>query len=137
MCSDRISKKERSDLMAKVRSKDTEPEMIVRKIVHEHGFRYRLHRKDLPGKPDLVFSGKKKVIFVHGCFWHGHTCPSGANQPRSNIEYWTEKLDRNKNRDRENTRALKKMGWDVLVIWECEVKNTTLLSKTIMSFLNQ
>lgn len=137
MGSDRISKSERSALMAKVRSKGTAPEMIVRKLAHTLGFRYRLHRKDLPGKPDLVFSGKKKVIFVHGCFWHGHDCPSGANQPRSNIEYWAEKLDRNKNRDKENKRSLEKMGWGVLIVWECEVKDTSSLVQRITSFLNQ
>ncbi len=137
MDGDRFSKSERSALMAKVRSKDTAPEMIVRKLAHSLGFRYRLHRKDLPGKPDLVFSGKKKVIFVHGCFWHGHNCPLGANQPKSNIEYWAKKLARNQNRDKKNKRSLEKMGWDVLIVWECEVKNTSLLAQRVISFLNQ
>jgi DNA mismatch endonuclease (patch repair protein) len=121
--------------MAKVRSKHTKPEMVVRKAVLRLGFRYRLHRKDLPGKPDLVFLRKKKVIFVHGCFWHGHSCPAGKNQPRSNTEYWLQKLERNKARDQEQERALRNIGWDILVIWECQVKDTAELSATLSSFL--
>ena len=137
MNKDRFSKSERSALMAKIRNKDTAPEMAVRRMTHSLGFRYRLHRKDLPGKPDLVFSGKKKVIFVHGCFWHGHDCPLGTNQPKSNIEYWTKKLVSNQNRDKNNIRLLEDMGWNVLIVWECEVKNILLLAQRIISFLNQ
>ncbi len=136
MATDKISKSERSAIMAKIKSRDTTPEMTVRRLVHSFGFRYRLHQKDLPGKPDLVFRSRKKVIFVHGCFWHGHSCTSGSNQPSSNIEYWKNKLYRNKAKDKKDIKALKQMGWEVLVLWECEIKNTTLLLKKLKSFLN-
>jgi DNA mismatch endonuclease (patch repair protein) len=135
MPSDPLSKQERSLLMGKVRSKNTKPEMIVRKLVFGFGYRYRLHTKELPGRPDLVFRGRRKLIFVHGCFWHGHDCTSGTNRPKSNTDYWQEKLNKNKLRDESDKKTLEKMGWDILVVWECELKNLQSVSQKIKSFL--
>src|ERR1700681_1759849 len=112
----------RSEIMRRVRSQDTQPEILVRRLVHSMGFRYRLHGKSLPGKPDLVFSVRRKAIFVHGCFWHGHRCEAGA-LPTSNTEYWQAKRNYNLARDRRNLRSLAGVGWRVLVIWECELRN--------------
>ena len=137
MAADRISKFERSALMAKIKSKNTAPELAVRRIVYSLGFRYRLHQKELPGKPDLVLRKMGKIIYVHGCFWHGHSCPAGSNRPRSNLKYWSKKLYRNKIRDKKNIRSLKRMGWDVLILWECEIKNTNSLLNKLKSFLVQ
>src|SRR5215472_3891233 len=109
----------RSQMMAAVRSKNTAPEMRVRRLAHSMGYRYRLHRRDLPGTPDLVFPSQKKIIFVHGCFWHQHGCP-GSHMPRSNEAYWAPKLERNRTRDAEHLEALKAAGWRCLVLWECE-----------------
>ena len=112
----------RSAQMARVRGKDTKPEMVVRRLVHAMGYRYRLHRKDLPGKPDLVFPRLRKIIQVHGCFWHQHPDPAcrRARIPKSRREFWGPKLEGNARRDIENERALRELGWDVLVVWECE-----------------
>lgn len=115
--------------MRKIRSKDTAPELTVRKIVYGLGVRYRLHRKELPGHPDLVFAGRKKVIFVHGCFWHQHEACSGGRLPRSRNEYWDEKLRRNVERDRKNKTRLKEMGWDALTIWQCELAGSDAIAK--------
>jgi len=124
--------------MRRIKSKDTKPELIVRKLVHGLGYRYRLHRRDLPGKPDLVFGSRRKVIFVHGCFWHGHddqACLDGR-APRSNQAYWLPKLARNKLRDLASVAALESAGWDVLIIWECETRDTGLLSCRLKGFLS-
>ncbi len=124
--------------MGKIQSKDTSPEMIVRKLVHGLGYRYRLHRKDLPGKPDLVFYGREKIIFVHGCFWHQHAnliCKI-ARVPKSKTHYWIPKLQRNVERDAQHLRLLEAEGWKVLVIWECEVKNTNELKEVVSKFLS-
>ena len=113
------------------------PELEVRRLVHSLGYRYRLHRKDLPGKPDLVFGPTRKIIFVHGCFWHGHAdriCPDG-HTPRSNQDYWVPKLMRNKERDAENIRALTAAGWRVLIVWECETKDKKQLTRKLRKFL--
>jgi DNA mismatch endonuclease (patch repair protein) len=126
----------RSRIMRAVKDRDTKPEMTVRRMVHGMGYRYRLHRKDLPGKPDLVFSSRKKVIFVHGCFWHGHNCARGARVPKVNRDYWQEKIRRNKERDKKSRKSLLKDGWNVLEIWECELKNKQAASIKIDSFLN-
>ncbi|MDB5586885.1 MAG: hypothetical protein JWP26_1855 [Devosia sp.] len=112
----------RSDIMRAVKSKDTTPEMVVRRLIHGMGYRYRLHGKDLPGKPDLVFAGRRKVIFVNGCFWHGHNCKRGARQPKANGDYWKAKIARNVHRDAGNIVALVRAGWRVVTIWECETK---------------
>lgn len=129
----------RGENMRRIRSKDTAPEMTVRRLVHGLGYRYRLHRKDLPGNPDLVFSSRKKVIFVHGCFWHQHedlSCKI-TNTPKTNLEYWLPKLERTKQRDELNQQKLKETGWDVLVIWECEIETSLdKVAKRINKFLN-
>jgi DNA mismatch endonuclease, patch repair protein len=124
---------DRSENMRRIRSKDTTPEMTIRRLVHSLGYRYRLHQADLPGKPDLVFRSKQKVIFMHGCFWHQHRCIT--RKPRSNEAYWLPKLARNKVRDIRNKRALRRLGWNYLIIWECEIGNATALEKRIVKFL--
>lgn len=125
----------RSRTMRAVKSRDTAPEMIVRRMVHAMGKRYRLHRADLPGKPDLTFPRLKKIIFVHGCFWHGHDCKRGARLPKENADYWANKINRNKERDAKTQASLQIMGWDVLIIWECQLKDRTALSERIKAFL--
>lgn len=126
---------ERSRIMRAVKDRDTVPELMVRRMVHNMGYRYRLHRKDLPGKPDLVFTSRSKVIFVHGCFWHGHDCKRGARMPKSNIDYWKPKLERNVERDKQHIKALTNDGWDVLIVWECETKDLATLEQRLVSFL--
>ena len=110
---------QRSFNMSRIRGKDTKPEMLVRSLVHQMGYRFRLHRKDFPGKPDLVLPRHKKVIFVHGCFWHMHRCRYGRVVPKTNAEFWQNKRQGNVDRDRRNLRAMRNSGWQVLVIWEC------------------
>jgi len=132
---DIFSPSKRSWIMSRVKSKNTSPELRVRSLAHRLGYRFRLHRKDLPGKPDLAFPSRKKVIFVHGCFWHGHDCARGKRIPKSNSEYWITKIKRNLERDINHTRNLKSLGWDVLTIWECETKDTEDLRKRLVSFL--
>ena len=127
---------QRSRNMASIRSKDTKPELIVRKLVHSMGFRFRLHRKDLPGKPDLVFPRLKKVIFVHGCFWHKHRCRYGRVKPATNARFWEDKRNSNVERDKRTRRKLKRQGWDYLIIWECWTKDMDKLEARISSFLN-
>ena len=124
---DVFSKAQRSAVMARVRGKDTTLEKAVRSLLHRLGFRFRLHRTDLPGTPDIVMPGRRTVLFVHGCFWHQHTnCPS-AKRPASNRVYWNRKLDRNMLRDSANKRALKKLDWKVIIVWECQTKNVATL----------
>ena len=134
---DNLDPDQRSDRMSRIRGKDTEPEMVVRRLTHGMGYRYRLHVKDLPGCPDLVFRKRRRVIFVHGCFWHRHPDPSCklARLPKSRLDFWLPKLERNAERDRENICKLKLMGWDVLVIWECQLKDQTSLRERIRAFL--
>lgn len=110
------------------------PEVAIRRLVYSLGYRFRLHRKDLPGKPDLVFASRRKVIFVHGCFWHGHHCPTG-HIPRSNTDYWRAKISRNRQRDKRTLKELINGGWKVLVIWECEINENSTLQRRIRSFL--
>jgi DNA mismatch endonuclease (patch repair protein) len=127
---------DRSEKMRRIRSKDTAPEFIVRRLVFSMGYRYRLHRADLPGKPDLVFPARRKVIFVHGCFWHQHNGCKIAGLPRSNKEYWLPKLARNTARDSKHQRSLHALGWKCLTIWECETKgNEERLVRRIAKFL--
>jgi len=111
----------RSRIMRAVKSGDTAPEMLVRSLAHRMGYRFRLHRKDLPGKPDLVFPRLRKAIFVHGCFWHGHDCARGARVPKANRDYWIRKIARNRERDMKHLEELSEAGWKSLVIWECEL----------------
>ena len=119
---DVFTPQKRSEVMRAVKSSDTKPELALRKALHALGYRYRLHVKGLPGKPDLVFPRYRTVIFVHGCFWHGHTCKRGRRVPKSNVDYWVEKIARNKARDRKNATALRKLGWRVITLWECKLK---------------
>lgn len=132
---DKITPAERSALMAKVRSRDTKPEMMVRRMVFRMGYRYRLHRRDLPGAPDLVFGGQRKVIFVHGCFWHQHPGCRGARAPSSRTIYWGPKLAGNVKRDQLNRRLLRRAGWSVLIVWECELRSLSKLERRISRFL--
>jgi DNA mismatch endonuclease (patch repair protein) len=119
---DVFTKAERSRIMATVKSRDTTPEIIVRRILHALGGRYRLRVSKLPGSPDLVLPARRKVVFVHGCFWHRHHCPAGQSMPASRVDYWLAKFERNRLRDRRNVRALRKLGWRVLIVWECETR---------------
>ena len=128
---DTLSRSKRSWLMGRVPSKDTKPEMVVRRAVHSLGYRYRIHRAELPGRPDLVFSGRKVVIFVHGCFWHRHPGCRKATTPASNREYWLPKFRENKSRDKRKARELKKLGWRVVVVWECETSDVETLKKRL------
>lgn len=123
--------------MRAVKSKDTAPEMTVRRITHAMGYRYRLHSKKLPGKPDLVFPSRRKVIFVNGCFWHGHACIRGARTPKTNRDYWLPKIARNKARDKVSIKALSEAQWSALTIWECEIGKASNLRKRISRFLGR
>lgn len=131
---DTLSRKERSKRMSLVKSKGTKPEMFVRKLVHGLGYRYRLHNKNLKGKPDLVFKSKQKVIFVHGCFWHLHDCGT-YNLPKTRKDFWIPKLEANAMRDLKNNFQLKQEGYEILEIWECQLKNVDLLKDRIIEFL--
>ena len=130
------SKETRSYNMSRIRSKDTKPEMLVRKFLHKSGFRYRLHVKDLPGKPDIVLPKYKTVIFVHGCFWHGHEGCKYYVVPKTKTEWWVDKINRNKTIDAQSISSLQSTGWKVLEIWECELKKGPL-QKTLVTLLTQ
>jgi DNA mismatch endonuclease, patch repair protein len=132
---DQLSSAARSLNMARIRQKDTQPELIVRRAVRRLGYGYRLHSKDLPGRPDLVFRSRRKVIFVHGCFWHVHQGCRRATTPRSNEEFWKAKLKRNVERDIANLAALRKEGWGVLTIWQCELKDREALDRRLVEFM--
>lgn len=120
---DHLTKEKRSWNMSQIRSKNTRPEMIIRSMLHKMGYRFRLHRKDLPGKPDIVLPKYKTVVFVHGCFWHRHKGCKRCTRPTTNQNYWQMKFDRNIKKDRSNKTKLKKMGWKVIIVWECEISN--------------
>ena len=121
---DVFTKEKRSQIMSKIKGKDTKPEKVVRSLLHQMGYRFRLHRRDLPGNPDIVLPKHKKVIFVHGCFWHGHKdCPR-AKRPSTNKKFWNEKLSKSIKRDTFNQKKLKEMGWLTLIIWQCEMKES-------------
>lgn len=134
---DTLSARERSKRMGRVRNKDTRPEMLVRSLTHRLGYRFRLHRKDLPGRPDLVFPSRKKVVFVHGCFWHRHPLPDCrlARMPKSKLDFWEPKLRGNRERDIENERRLHNLGWSVLTIWECQLGDLDDLQARLQGFL--
>ncbi|MEN8136207.1 MAG: very short patch repair endonuclease [Thermodesulfobacteriota bacterium] len=127
----------RSKIMRAVKSKDTSPEMIVRKLIFSLGYRYRLHYKNLPGKPDIVFPTRKKVVFVHGCFWHSHTCKRGDRIPKVNRDYWIRKIQSNAIRDKKNVKSLEENGWKVMVIWECEIKEIENIKNKLITFLDE
>jgi DNA mismatch endonuclease (patch repair protein) len=133
---DRISKDKRSANMRQIKGKDTSPELVVRRAVHKLGFRYRIHRRDLPGKPDLVFGPRRKVIFVHGCFWHQRAGCRAGRKPQDNRGYWMPKLSRNVERDAKHIAELEASGWKVLVLWECEVGAAPALLRSLRGFLD-
>jgi len=136
---DKLTVERRSENMRRIKSRDMKPELLVRSIVHRMGYRFRLHDNKLPGKPDLVFRARKKIVQIHGCFWHSHalaTCLDGRS-PKSNTGYWWPKLKRNKERDAETLAALEAQGWKVLIIWECETRDSMQLSRRLEHFLNE
>ena len=134
---DVFSQKRRSEIMPAIRSADTSPELVVRGLLHRLGFRFRLHRKDLPGCPDVILPKWKVVVFIHGCFWHGHDCRRGSKnrKPKSNKAYWTRKLNRNIVRDAENGTKLTALGWRRFVVWECELEDTEALARRLLAFI--
>src|SRR5438105_1855737 len=134
---DTMDRGKRSALMSRVRVRDTQPEVLVRRLIHSLGFRFRLHRKDLPGCPDIVLPRLKSVIFINGCFWHGHRRCRKGTRPSSNVEFWNRKIQGNIERDNKNLRRLKRLGWQVLVIWECQTRDEEKLAQQIDSFLSE
>ena len=134
---DRISEERRSYNMSRIKSSNTSVELAVRRLIHGMGYRYRLHGKGLPGKPDIVFRPRRKVIFVHGCFWHQHSSPDcpDSRVPKSNLSYWEPKLERTKQRDANNQNLLLEMGWESLIVWECELRDIPALRSRIQRFL--
>lgn len=133
---DVFTKEKRSWIMRQVRGRNTRPEIVVRSMVHRMGFRYRLHRGDLPGSPDLVLARYGKVIFVHGCFWHGHRACVRAKRPTTNEEFWNKKLGENVARDKRVRKQLHRNGWETLVVWQCETRQPELLLRKLTRFLN-
>lgn len=136
---DVFSKEARSRIMSAIKGKNTKPEILVRKSLHLLGYRFRLHRKDLPGKPDIVLPKYRTVVLVHGCFWHQHPSKNCKNsqKPKTNLDYWEKKLLRNQARDKQNAIALKLQGWRVLIVWECQTKDEQFLRKKITKFLGK
>lgn len=136
---DTLTSAERSERMSRIRSRDTGPEWAVRRLVHRMGYRYRLHAKELPGKPDLVFPRRRKVIFVHGCFWHRHPEPGCklARLPKSRLDFWEPKLTKNRERDKMNQAKLAELGWKFIVVWECKTRHKISLQETIKAFLEE
>jgi DNA mismatch endonuclease (patch repair protein) len=127
---------DRSAVMRAVKGRDTTPEMVVRKMLREFAPGYRLHRRDLPGAPDIAYIGRKKAIFVHGCFWHGHDCKRGARMPKTNADYWTQKIARNRARDETHLIQYEARGWEILTVWECETRDKTTLTTRLRAFLS-
>lgn len=134
---DTLTPEKRKFTMSRVRGRDTSAEMRVRRLIFRLGYRYRLQGRDLPGNPDIVFRSLKKVIFIHGCFWHGHDCRSGKKKPKTNERYWLNKLEKNKARDASNQRKLKELGWDFLILWECQLKNEGIIAEDVRKFLGK
>ena len=133
---DTITPAQISANMQRIKGKDTSPEVAVRRLIRSLGFGYRLHGKGLPGKPDLIFKGRRKVIFIHGCFWHQHSGCKISHIPKSNLEYWIPKLQKTQIRDTKNRQELEASGWKVLTIWECEMEDINSLKIKILNFLN-
>ncbi len=134
---DKVAPEVRSRIMAQVKSKDMKPEMQVRRLLHGLGYRYRLHRTDLPGKPDLVFQGRRKIIFVNGCFWHFHPGCCRVRIPATNQVYWLAKLKRNRARDERNLKMLRHNGWKVLTVWECQLRDLRKTTERLIAFLDE
>lgn len=131
---DVVTPAKRSAMMSNIRSTDTKPELLVRRLLHKLGYRYRLHRKDLPGRPDIVLPRYKAIILIHGCFWHGHECKI-ASKPKTNTAYWLPKIETNRMRDRRNVAALEALGWRVLTLWECNIRNMVGIKEMLEEFL--
>ena len=132
---DPLTPEQRRRTMANVKGKDTKPEIAVRSLLHRLGYRFRLHRSDLPGKPDIVLPKYKSVVFVHGCFWHGHDCKAGRKRPKTNSVYWDKKLTRNRKRDHRNQQALQALGWCVIIVWECELRDLVAVGRDLSRLL--
>lgn len=135
MMADTVSKARRSWIMSRVRSENTGPERVVRSLAHRLGFRFALHRRDLPGSPDIVFPCRHRVIFVHGCFWHGHACARGNRLPVTHAAYWRTKIKKNRRRDARNNSRLRKLGWKVLSVWECQIADEKRVAVRVGEFL--
>lgn len=134
---DVFSKGTRSRIMSQISGKNTKPEILVRSLLHRMNYRFRIHKKDLPGQPDICLPKHKKIIFVHGCFWHGHkNCPR-SQRPTTNVEFWNKKIDGTIERDKENIEGLKQLGWQTLTIWTCEIKNQDALKNKLISFIER
>ncbi len=133
---DTRTQEQRRRIMQSVGTKDTGPELVVRRLLHRLGYRYRLHPKQLPGRPDIVLPGRKKAVFVHGCFWHGHECQKGR-APKSKLDYWGPKLAANRERDARKEAELRALGWDVATIWQCQTADRQAIEKSLVSFLGQ
>ena len=134
---DTLNPAARSERMGRVRARDTKPEMVVRRLLHAMGYRYRLQARDLPGRPDIVFRGRKKAILVHGCFWHRHADPTCklSRLPKTRLDFWLPKLEGNRQRDEANLERLRAMGWRVLLVWECELRDREQLANTLRRFM--
>lgn len=132
---DVFTPEERSRVMRQVHGRDTSPELAVRAVAHARGYRYRLHRANLPGKPDLAFPSRRGVVFVHGCWWHGHDCRAGVKRAKGNADYWAQKLQRNRARDKLQLASLRRLGWRTLVIWECETRDPDVVASKLLRFL--
>ena len=139
--SDRLTHEQRSWNMSRIRGKNTKPELLVRSLLHAKGYRYRLHGASrgskLPGNPDLVFAGRRKVIFVNGCFWHFHDCKAGQTSPKANAEFWEAKRTKTRTRDADQRRQLETAGWEVLTVWECELRDASALEQQLEQFLTK
>ena len=136
MTADRLTPEQRSWNMSRIRSKNSSPECKVRSMLHRIGYRFRLHRRDLPGTPDIVLPKHNTVIFVHGCYWHRHTCYNGTVTPKTRTDFWRNKFDENRSRDHRNTKLLKAAGWRVVVIWECQTENEELLREVVIDAMS-
>lgn len=135
LMTDNRSPEDRSHNMSRVKGRNTKPELLVRSLLHQMGYRFRLHRADLPGRPDIVLPKHRKVIFTHGCFWHGHNGCRKSNRPSTNREFWDKKIDGNISRDARNIAALEEAGWQVLIIWECKTRDHTILRQVLSAFM--
>jgi DNA mismatch endonuclease (patch repair protein) len=131
---DHVAPDRRSYIMSRVRTKDTKPELLLRRLLHRLGYRFRLHRRDLPGCPDVVFPSRRKVVFVHGCYWHGHHCRWGK-LPKSRLDYWGPKIEANRERDARHIRDLREVGWAALTVWQCELRRPDSAVQRVIDFL--
>lgn len=133
---DNLSSPERSALMSRVRGKNTKPELVVRKLLHSMGYRFRLHGRDLPGTPDIVLPKRRTIIFVHGCYWHGHNCSAGR-LPKTRVDFWSRKITANRARDVRAVRALRRQGWSTLIIWQCQIRDLKRLTARLQRHLKR